>query len=409
VDKKAYLAVGIVPEWYGGHTGGLDFLAVVRLPQIPNLATEQTGIRRQFYALVVEDGLLRPYKVLVSSIYFFSEFRVAGDSSGSQMRQWPTRVDEAVGKHSRDRDPVHQKGMEAGEAIPGYITTARLAHMKKMISNLKKGSSSVAFRFPVDPAALGILEYFDIVKEPMDLGTIDEKLKSKQYNTIECFKKDFDLVVNNAYLFLGRDHAVSMAAARMETGFNIHWNMLPSASFPKPAKALAKDPAHGNVISRIVPPRRADRTREASTVLPARIGDTANAVIAEAAMDTAMSQARAEQVSTMPPCKRQRIGSKAQAGLRLTGPRTEMGAFAAAEELRSNQLLALINQAATPQTLIGMNDMYQHSFGTEETRAMAAFAQALQQVTAAISTGRKERAAMLEEISDVAAGGEEDH
>jgi bromodomain-containing factor 1 len=120
------------------------------------------------------------------------------------------------------------------------ITPPRLAHMKKIISNLKKGSSSVAFRTPVDPIALNIPNYHETVKEPMDLGTIDTKLKNKTYAGVSEFIRDFNLVVNNCYIFNGRDHAVSQAAAKMETSFANQMKMMPPAHLVEPSKEEKK-------------------------------------------------------------------------------------------------------------------------------------------------------------------------
>lgn len=136
------------------------------------------------------------------------------------------------------------------------ITPARLAHMKKIISNLKKGNSSTAFRIPVDHVALGIPTYPDIVKEPMDLSTIDGKLKNKEYAGVSDFVRDFILVVNNSYIFNGRDHTISQQAAKMETSFNNQMKMMPSASLVEPSKEEKKLQKPKVEPMRQAPPRR---------------------------------------------------------------------------------------------------------------------------------------------------------
>lgn len=42
-----------------------------------------------------------------------------------------------------------------------------------IIAYMLKDPRSYPFREPVDPILLGIPDYFDIIKSPMDLGTIE--------------------------------------------------------------------------------------------------------------------------------------------------------------------------------------------------------------------------------------------
>jgi hypothetical protein len=46
-----------------------------------------------------------------------------------------------------------------------------------MITNLSRNSSAWIFAEPVNVEQLNITDYFDIVKKPMDFGTIKGKLK----------------------------------------------------------------------------------------------------------------------------------------------------------------------------------------------------------------------------------------
>jgi bromodomain-containing factor 1 len=136
------------------------------------------------------------------------------------------------------------------------ITPSRLAHMKKIISNLKKSNTSTAFRAPVDPVALNIPSYPEIIKEPMDLGTMDAKLKAKQYTGVSEFVRDFNLVVNNCYTFNGRDHVVSQGAAKMEVSFNSQMNNMPPVTVVEPSKEEKKLQKPKVESVRQAPPRR---------------------------------------------------------------------------------------------------------------------------------------------------------
>lgn len=68
------------------------------------------------------------------------------------------------------------------------------------------------FSAPVDPVALNIPTYFDIIEHPMDLGTIRKKLQKEQYATFEQYAADVHLTFKNAMLFNGPENNVHKAA-----------------------------------------------------------------------------------------------------------------------------------------------------------------------------------------------------
>lgn len=65
----------------------------------------------------------------------------------------------------------------------------------------RQDPESLPFRQPVDPQLLGIPDYFDIVKNPMDLSTIKRKLDTGQYQEPWQYVDDVWLMFNNAWLY----------------------------------------------------------------------------------------------------------------------------------------------------------------------------------------------------------------
>ena len=53
----------------------------------------------------------------------------------------------------------------------------------------------------MDPVKLGIPDYFDVVKRPMDLGTIRKRLKSGEIRSKDQFVESVRLVFDNAILY----------------------------------------------------------------------------------------------------------------------------------------------------------------------------------------------------------------
>ena len=75
-------------------------------------------------------------------------------------------------------------------------------------------SRSFVFREPVDPIALGIPQYHEIIprKDARDLRTIRQKLDADKYETPEGWEADMDLMIRNAIHFNGEESEVGQIA-----------------------------------------------------------------------------------------------------------------------------------------------------------------------------------------------------
>ena len=77
------------------------------------------------------------------------------------------------------------------------------------------------FSEPVDPDALGIPTYRQVISEPMDLGTIAKKMDSNQIDSPEEFARLARLVFENAMTFnVDPTHSVHLAARSLLVSFN---------------------------------------------------------------------------------------------------------------------------------------------------------------------------------------------
>ena len=120
------------------------------------------------------------------------------------------------------------------------ITKAQQKFLLERLRNSKKIKAAAAFLQPVNPVALGIPTYLDIVKTPMDMSTMEQKLKSDQYPTVNAFLADFNTMVQNSATFNGREHAVSQAGLNLQAYFNKGLGDLPPADAPEPVPASKK-------------------------------------------------------------------------------------------------------------------------------------------------------------------------
>ncbi|KAL9935104.1 hypothetical protein V8E36_006180 [Tilletia maclaganii] len=162
-------------------------------------------------------------------------------------------------------------------APPGLVqmSTAQIKFAQNAIRSLKVRSEARWFLDPVDPIALNIPSYALIVKEPMDLGTIDFKLSLTSYNrtaqasgnpaprpsekvrmamarnldpardyyaTVDDFVRDVILVFDNCARFNGEEHQIAKQGRELQQVFEKQMKSIPAAE-AEPVKSAAAMPA----------------------------------------------------------------------------------------------------------------------------------------------------------------------
>jgi len=93
-------------------------------------------------------------------------------------------------------------------------STDDLGQIKAVVRNLLNNDKEGWFSVPVDAEALGILNYHEIIKHPMDLGTIMNNFDASKYKTQEEVVENIRLVFNNATAFNPKGHPVHRVAAQ---------------------------------------------------------------------------------------------------------------------------------------------------------------------------------------------------
>lgn len=120
------------------------------------------------------------------------------------------------------------------------ITPAQTKFLAEKMKNMKKTKHALSFLHPVDPVALNIPHYHNVITRPMDLTTMETKLKSGQYGAVQDFVDDFNLIIGNTRTFNGNDHPVTQAGLAMEAYFNKMLETVPSSDQPVVQKSHAK-------------------------------------------------------------------------------------------------------------------------------------------------------------------------
>ncbi|CAJ1059746.1 bromodomain testis-specific protein-like isoform X5 [Xyrichtys novacula] len=102
---------------------------------------------------------------------------------------------------------------------PGRVTNQLQYLEKVVIKALWRHQFSWPFRQPVDAVALRLPDYYTIIKNPMDLGTIKKRLQNRYYwQGLDCIK-DFNTMFTNCYVYNQPGDDVVIMAQTMEKLF----------------------------------------------------------------------------------------------------------------------------------------------------------------------------------------------
>lgn len=135
----------------------------------------------------------------------------------------------------------------------GPLTDFQSRRLVDGLRNLKKNKSAAAFLKPVDWQTMKLLTYPDIVKHPMDLSTMETKLKNGNYTSVNEYVLDFEQMVQNTLLFNGPAHLVTVAGNNLRSQLSAQLRKLPK----KGEVAQAPPPKQ----ERISPVRKAPDTK----------------------------------------------------------------------------------------------------------------------------------------------------
>ncbi|ABO97637.1 predicted protein [Ostreococcus lucimarinus CCE9901] len=103
-----------------------------------------------------------------------------------------------------------------GDGIP---TKANLhKFMRAIVNVIQAHSDAWPFAAPVNP--LEVTDYYDVVKDPVDMELIQERVSAGNYYvSLEMFCADFRLMFNNCRIYNSRDTPYFKAANRLEAFF----------------------------------------------------------------------------------------------------------------------------------------------------------------------------------------------
>ncbi|KAJ6635487.1 Bromodomain-containing protein 4 [Pseudolycoriella hygida] len=98
--------------------------------------------------------------------------------------------------------------------------------LKELFSKKHSGYAWPFYK-PVDADLLGLHDYHDIIKKPMDLGTVKRKMDGREYKSAPEFAADVRLIFTNCYKYNPPDHDVVTMGRRLQDIFEMRYANIP--------------------------------------------------------------------------------------------------------------------------------------------------------------------------------------
>mmetsp|Transcript_10188 Transcript_10188/g.33388 ORF Transcript_10188/g.33388 Transcript_10188/m.33388 type:complete len:1160 (-) Transcript_10188:777-4256(-) len=148
-----------------------------------------------------------------------NEARAAGEMQRPSLHGGTSRSEEGtslLNSFTPSQIQAHLQSLKTGVRL-----TAAKIRQKCMpvLKKLTEQENAWIFMQPVDPVELNLPDYFDIVKSPMDLGTIKKRLENSNYKAMSEFLADMRLTFGNAIAYNGDGSDVCRVAKDMRATF----------------------------------------------------------------------------------------------------------------------------------------------------------------------------------------------
>lgn len=100
----------------------------------------------------------------------------------------------------------------------------RFEAITKILARIIARRDSEMFREAVPYVEMGLTDYLDVVKVPMDLGTVRAKLEGKTYQTEDECAEDIRRIWRNAMLYNAPGAVVYVKAKTLSEFFEAQWS-----------------------------------------------------------------------------------------------------------------------------------------------------------------------------------------
>ena len=134
------------------------------------------------------------------------------------------------------------------------IMSEDMKKCQNILQKLKKHPAAYPFINPVDPVAQKCPDYFEIVKEPIDLSQVEQNLRDGVYTTQNQFTADIRKIWSNSYLYNQKNspiYVVSTAGSKMQTPLQGSTKLKGTERYQEPSITILSPSRNQNRKSRV--------------------------------------------------------------------------------------------------------------------------------------------------------------
>ena len=145
----------------------------------------------------------------------------------AQKRKQPSKVQPQSSSPGWKKPKVQDSNLSVteGNAVK-HMSEYQQRQCMLLLQKLMRHKYSWVFNVPVDAEKLQLHDYHSIIKNPMDLGTVKERVTSDHYASPLDFAADVRLTFNNALLYNPKTDDVHAMALTLRTLFEDLWQGL---------------------------------------------------------------------------------------------------------------------------------------------------------------------------------------
>ncbi|CAI8612128.1 unnamed protein product [Vicia faba] len=114
----------------------------------------------------------------------------------------------------------------ARTSLPGTANAVLMKDCELLLKRLMTHQHGWVFNAPVDVVKLNLPDYFDVIKHPMDLGTVQSKIATGSYTGPLEFAADVRLTFSNAMKYNPRGNDVHIMADALNKYFELRWKSI---------------------------------------------------------------------------------------------------------------------------------------------------------------------------------------
>ncbi|KAJ8793534.1 hypothetical protein J1605_019368 [Eschrichtius robustus] len=207
-----------------------DYYTIIKSPM--DLNTIKNRLEHKYYVKASE--CIEDFNTMFSNCYLYNKVCKPYAILANSLLLHTEQREKKSGKMPPIKENVLTNVLTDSEqqykVVKNVKETEQLRHCNEILKEmLAKKHVSYAWPFynPVDVNALGLHNYYDIVKNPMDLGTIKAKMDNQEYKNAYEFAADVRLMFMNCYKYNPPDHEVVTMARMLQEVFEMHFAKIP--------------------------------------------------------------------------------------------------------------------------------------------------------------------------------------